>query len=83
MIDTWLNEWKGYAQDVFFDSNVLVINPQNVIFSNTQPRLFKMLEGWGITPHVVKQRHGLFWESGVHCMTLDLSREGDNRSIIK
>jgi len=81
-IDTWLTEWKGYAQDVFFDSNVLVVDSQNVIFSNTQPKLFKMLEGHGITPHVVKQRHGLFWESGIHCMTLDLVREGESRSII-
>jgi hypothetical protein len=81
-IDKWLVEWKGYAQEVFFDSNVLVIDSQNVLFSNYQPRIFKVLEKYGINCHVVPQRHGLFWEAGIHCLTLDLVRDGRNRCII-
>jgi len=81
-IDKWLTEWKGYAQEVFFDSNVLVIDRHNIIFSNTQSKIFKVLEKYGINCHVVPQRHGLFWEAGVHCLTLDISREGESRSII-
>lgn len=81
-IDKWLTQWKGYAQEVFFDSNVLVIDSNNVLFSNYQPRIFKVMEHYGINCHVVPQRHGLFWEAGIHCLTLDLSREGRNRSVI-
>ena len=81
-IDKWLGEWKGYAQEVFFDSNVLVIDSQNVLFSNHQPGIFKVMERYGINCHVVPQRHGLFWEAGIHCLTLDIVREGRNRSII-
>jgi glycine amidinotransferase len=81
-LDKWLTEWKGYAQEVFFDSNVLVIDPKNVLFSNEQPKIFKLMQSQGINCHVVKQRHGLFWESGIHCLTLDLVRSGDKRSII-
>jgi glycine amidinotransferase len=81
-LDKWLSEWKGYAQEVFFDSNVLVIDSTNVLFSNTQPRIFKKLEQYGINCHIVPQRHGLFWEAGIHCLTLDLVRDGKCRSII-
>jgi hypothetical protein len=81
-INKWLTQWKGYAQEVFFDSNVLVIDSQNVLFSNHQPRIFKRLEEHGINCHVVPQRHSLFWEAGIHCLTLDLVREGNCRSII-
>jgi hypothetical protein len=80
-IEKWLTEWKGYAQEVFFDSNVLVVDSKNILFSNSQPRIFKKLEKHGINCHVVTQRHGLFWEAGIHCLTLDLVRDGRNRSI--
>lgn len=81
-IDKWLTEWKGYAQEVFFDSNVLVIDSNNVLFSNQQPGIFKVMEQYGINCHVVTQRHGLFWEAGIHCLTLDIVRKGINRSVI-
>lgn len=81
-LDKWLTEWKGYAQEVFFDSNVLVVDSNNVIFSNYQPGIFKVMEKYGINCHVVPQRHGLFWEAGIHCLTLDLVRDGCNRSVI-
>ena len=81
-LDKWLTQWKGYAQEVFFDSNVLVIDSQNVIFSNQQPGIFKVMEQYGINCHVVPQRNGLFWEAGIHCLTLDLVREGRNRTIV-
>jgi glycine amidinotransferase len=82
-IDKWLLEWKGYAQEVFFDSNVLVIDSNNVLFSNHQPGIFKVMESYGINCHVVPQRHGLFWEAGIHCLTLDIVRDGDIRSIVE
>jgi hypothetical protein len=82
-IDKWLSEWKGYAQDVFFDSNVLVIDSENVLFSNYQPRIFKVMEQHNINCHVVPQRHGLFWEAGIHCLTLDIARTGNKRSVIR
>jgi hypothetical protein len=81
-LEKWLNEWKGYAQEVFFDSNVLVIDSHNVLFSNHQPGIFKVMERYGINCHVVPQRHGLFWEAGIHCLTLDLVRDGECRRIV-
>jgi N-dimethylarginine dimethylaminohydrolase len=81
-LDTWLQEWKGYAQDVAFETNVLVVDPQNIICSAVQPEVFELLNTLGVTCHVAPIRHGLFWEAGIHCLTLDLKRKGANRSIV-
>lgn len=81
-LDRWLTEWRGYAQPVAFEANVLVVDSHNIIFSATQPEVFKELEKYGINCHVCEQRHGMFWEAGIHCLTLDTKRRGTKRKII-
>lgn len=81
-LEKWLNEWRGYAQDISFDTNVLIIDPNNILFTNEQPLLFERLAREGINCHVCNLRHGLFWESGIHCVTLDVSRKGNSRRIL-
>jgi len=34
---------------------------------------------WPITPHVLNFRHRYFWDGGLHCITSDLHREGDQQ----
>lgn len=83
LIDNWLSQWKGYYQKINFDTNVLVVDSKNVIFSNDVPkRLFELMSAQGITCHVSLQRHGYLWEGGIHCFTLDIKRLGERRSII-
>ncbi len=81
-LEKWFGEWKGYAQDVCFDTNVLVLDHNKILLSNPQPKLEKYLESQGIECYSTRLRHGLFWESGVHCCTLDISRQGNLRDII-
>lgn len=81
-LNYWLMEWKGYAQEVAFESNVLVVNPTNIVYNIEQPEVFKFLETFGIKSHVCKIRHGGFWDAGIHCLTLDIKRKGDKRKII-
>ena len=81
-IKEWLTEWKGYDQAVSFDTNVLVVDSKNVIFSSNQPKLFEYMSKHGITCHVANQRNGMFWEAGVHCLTLDVKRTGIKRTVI-
>jgi len=81
-MDRWLTEWKGYFQDVCFDFNPLVVDPNNIVFNNNQPRLFKFLDSLGINSHVCNVRHSLFWDAGIHCLTLDVKRRGTCRQII-
>jgi len=82
-LNLWLSEWKGYAQDVAFETNVLVVDSQNVIFSAEQPKVFELLNSLGVKCHVCTIRHGIFWEAGIHCLTLDVKRKGNRRSICK
>lgn len=75
-IETWLNDWVGYAQESIFEVNMLVINPELVFCSNYNKGVFKYLESIGMTPHIVPFKHRWFWDSGLHCLTLDTYREG-------
>ena len=82
-MDKYLENWRGYVQEVCFDLNVLVIDRHNVVFARELPDLFRLLESHQIECHVCPQRHMLYWEGGVHCATLDVKRHGRKRSIIQ
>jgi N-dimethylarginine dimethylaminohydrolase len=81
-MERYLDNWRGYNQDVCFDLNVLIIDRNNIIFGRPLPKLFQYLKTFGIESHVCEQRHMLYWEGGVHCSTLDVKRRGQRRSII-
>lgn len=80
-VEKYLDNWRGYNQDVCFDLNVLIVDRHNIIFGRELPDLFKYLKQFNIECHVCEQRHMLFWEGGVHCSTLDVKRRGNVRSI--
>jgi N-dimethylarginine dimethylaminohydrolase len=81
-IERYLDNWRGYNQDVCFDLNVLIIDRHNIVFGRALPELFRYLKTFNIECHVCEQRHMLFWEGGVHCSTLDVKRRGNRRTII-
>lgn len=81
-IDRYLDNWRGYNQDVCFDLNVLIIDRHNIVFGRALPNLFQFLKTFDIDCHVCPQRHMLFWEGGIHCSTLDVKRRGNLRSIV-
>lgn len=81
-LDKYLENWRGYSQEVCFDLNVLVIDRHNIVFARHLPDLFAKLKTLQIDCHVIPQRHYLFWEGGIHCSTLDIKRKGIKRKII-
>jgi len=81
-VEQYLDNWRGYNQDVCFDLNVLIVDRNNIIFGRELPELFRYLKTFGIDCHVCAQRHMLYWEGGIHCSTLDIKRRGNLRSII-
>jgi glycine amidinotransferase len=81
-LDKYLENWRGYVQEVCFDLNVLVIDRHNIVFARHLPDLFAKLKTLQIECHVIPQRHYLFWEGGIHCSTLDIKRKGTKRKII-
>lgn len=81
-IEKYLENWKGYNQEVCFDLNVLILDSKNILWARHIPELFAYLKTFGIESHVCNMRHSLYWEGGIHCSTLDISRKGEKRKII-
>lgn len=75
-VETWLRDWTGYVEESVFDVNILVIDQKNIIVNGYNKKAFDAFERWGITPHICPMRHRYFWDGGVHCVTLDLHRDG-------
>lgn len=75
-VDTWLSNWVGYVEETVFDVNMLVIDEKNVICNNYNKTVFDAFSRRGITPHICNFRHRYFWDGGLHCISLDLFREG-------
>lgn len=81
-IDHYFSEWRGYDQETAFITNVLVVDSKNIIFGQQDDELFDFLNSFGVNCHIAPQRHSLFWEGGIHCITLDIKRNGNCRTII-
>jgi len=76
-VNTWMSKWVGYVEETVFDVNMLVIDEKNVIVNNYNKKVFDAFDRYGITPHICNFRHRYFWDGGLHCITLDLDREGE------
>jgi hypothetical protein len=75
-VESWLCDWTGYAEESVFDVNILVIDQKNIIVNGYNKTAFDAFKRHGITAHICPVRHRYFWDGGVHCITLDLHREG-------
>ena len=80
-LETYLDKWRGYDQEISFDTNVLVLDHNCILFSREIPELFAYLKQYEIDCDYVPIRHGTYWEAGIHCLTLDVSRAGLRRKI--
>jgi hypothetical protein len=72
-----LHRWIGYIEESQFHLNILMIDSNNAVVSNTNDAVAKKLEEHGITLHVVNFRHSLFFDGGIHCLTSDIKRKGE------
>ena len=79
-VETWLQDWVGYVEETVFDVNVLVLDEHHVCVSNpNNEQVNKFLKRHNMEPVYVPWRHRYFWDGGLHCITLDLYREGKNK----
>ena len=79
-INTWLEDWVTYIEESVFDVNMLVIDQKNVIVNGYNKKVWEAFERYGITPHIINFRHRYFWDGGLHCITSDIAREGEQGS---
>ena len=82
-VDSWFSEWVGFCEETVWDVNVLVINPETVICSQENKDLFKWFKLHNIEPIVTPFRHRFFWDGGIHCLTLDICRDGGIESYAR
>lgn len=72
----YAHDWLGNAKETIFEVNMLVVDEKNVICIAEDDKACKKLESLGITPHIVNFKTRGFWDGGIHCITLDIHREG-------
>tara|TARA_R110001592_G_scaffold356223_1_gene657657 strand:+ start:79 stop:1116 length:1038 start_codon:yes stop_codon:yes gene_type:complete len=76
-VNTWLTDWVGYVEESVFDVNVLMLDEHHCCVSNPHnEKINAFFKKHKIEPVHVPWRHRWFWDGGLHCITLDLYREG-------
>lgn len=79
-VETWLQDWVGYVEETVFDVNVLVLDEHHVCVNNiNNTQVNEFFRKHRIEPVHVPWRHRYFWDGGLHCITLDLYREGNQQ----
>lgn len=76
-VENWLGEWVGYCEETVFDVNVLMLDDKHVCVNNYNEIAFEFFKKHDIEPIITPFRHRFFWDGGLHCITLDLYREGE------
>lgn len=82
-VETWLTDWVGYCEESVFDVNVLMLDDKHVCVNGYNKTVFDFLKKHNIEPIIVPFRHRFFWDGGLHCVTLDLYREGGMENYFK
>jgi N-dimethylarginine dimethylaminohydrolase len=78
-VNQWLGHWVGFVEETVFDVNMLVIDEKNVVCNNYNEQVFEAFNRHGITPHILNFRHRYFWDGGLHCITSDVHRIGEQK----
>jgi len=81
-VQEWLQHWIGYVDETVFDINLLSIDERTVITNGYDKDVETQLKANGVEMIPFEFRHKYFWDSGLHCVTLDLKRQGGPSSYV-
>lgn len=56
--------------------NCILVDEKNILVIKEDEKIFKHLESIGMTPHHANFDMCYFWDSGLHCLSSDVYREG-------
>ena len=83
-VESWLVNWVGYVEETVFDVNVLMLDEHHCCISNPHnEQVNAFLKKHKVEPVHVPWRHRYFWDGGLHCITLDLYREGTQKEYFE
>jgi hypothetical protein len=80
-VESWLQDWVGFCEETVFDVNCLVLDKEHVFVSQMNDQVNEFLAKHNMTPIHIPWRHRYFWDGGLHCITLDLEREGKQEDL--
>lgn len=80
-VESWLQDWVGFCEETVFDINCLVLDKEHVFVSQMNDQVNEFLAKHNMTPIHIPWRHRYFWDGGLHCITLDLEREGKQEDL--
>lgn len=69
-------DWVGDSRETVFEVNMLVIDESNSLCLAYDEKIKQQLESRGIHLHATDFRARGFWDGGLHCLTLDIQRQG-------
>jgi hypothetical protein len=70
------DKWLGNPWESIFSVNCILVDEKNILVIKENKKIFKYFESIGITPHVANFDMCYFWDSGLHCLSSDVYREG-------
>jgi hypothetical protein len=73
-VEKYFKSWTGNVNNLNSATDMICINNKNVIVEHENPALFKILEKYNITTHVVPFKYKSFWGVGLRNSTADLFR---------
>lgn len=81
-VKQWLGSWIGHVDETIFDVNVVSISPEVVVTNGYDADIAAQLKRHGVEMVPFNFRHKFFWDGGLHCVTLDLTREGKRETYV-
>ena len=81
-VKTWLNSWIGNVEETLFDINGMSLDSNTLMTNGYDKDMATKLKQHGVDLIPFDFRHRYFWDSGLHCITLDLSRNGERETYI-
>lgn len=81
-VTNWLNTWIGYVDETLFDVNGLSIDPNTFITNGYDKVMTEKFKKHGVEVIPFNFRHRYFFDAGLHCVTLDLTREGSREKYV-
>ena len=80
-INQFAIDWIGDFTETQFSVNMLVVDQKTVISVNENRELNDFLDQRGINVIIAPFRAKSFWDGGLHCLTVDVVRDGDKRDL--
>ena len=74
-------DWIGDFTETQFSVNMLVVDDKTVISVNENRELNDFLDRRGINVIIAPFRAKSFWDGGLHCLTVDIVRDGDKTDL--